>query len=464
MMGNCGDGGLHAPAGDDNIKTMYLPRSSRWSMTRRRKRPNLFAWTIFGLVILFGYYFNQVYLPAQPNPFEPTPTATRSPESLVTEAENLFRDGKLLQSIVAYQEAIKASPQNPSLYIALARIQVWVGQYEEAKANAENALLLNPESSMAYAVHAWALDFLGGEQNRAEALDSIQKAIELDDRNALAHAYYAEILIDTGLFENYDQASEHSKIALSLDPTLLEARRARAYVLENVGADRYNYELAVQEYRAAIEINPNIPILHMELGRNLRFLEVYDEAIKEFTFANTLNPSDPEPDLLISRTYATIGDYAKAIQYAEQAVKDRATDPNLRGNYGVMLFRNFLYQQALEQLERAVKGGTSEDGLPITGLSLAAGGRVVEYYYTYGLALARTNRCGDALQIAQQLQTAVPLDENATFAAEEMIRICQENLENPPEDTPSSIPEEEEQTSEAETETPVPEPIETSTP
>ncbi len=107
----------------------------------------------------------------------------------------------------------------------------------------------------------------------------------------------------------------------------METRRARAYVLENIGADRYNYELAIQEYKAAIELNPNIPILHMELGRNLRFLEVYEEAIKEFTLANTLNPEDPEPDLFISRTYATIGDYAKAIQYAEQAVEESCHRP-----------------------------------------------------------------------------------------------------------------------------------------
>jgi tetratricopeptide (TPR) repeat protein len=443
---------------------MYLPRSSRWSMTRRRKRPNLFSWAIFGLVVLFGYYLNQVYLPAQPNPFEATPTATRSAESLATEAENLFIEGKLLQSIEAYEEAINASPQNPNLYIAVARIQVWAGQYEEAKANAENALLLNPNSSVAYAVHAWALDFLGGEENRTEALDSIQKAVELDDRNALAHAYYAEILIDTGLFENYDEAAEHSRVALSLEPTLLEARRARGYVLENISSeDNTNRELAVQEYRAAIELNPNIPILHIELGRNLRFVEVYDEAIREFTLANTLNPDDPEPDLLISRTYATIGDYAKAIQYAEQAVKNRSTDPNLRGNYGVMLFRNFQYQPALEQLSLAVKGGATEEGLPITGISLTDGGRAVEYFYTYGLALARTNQCGEALKVSQQIQSAVSTDENAVFAAEEMVRICQENLENPPVDT--EVPTEEEATAEPATETPAPEETQaTSTP
>jgi hypothetical protein len=143
-------------------------------------------------------------------------------------------------------------------------------------------------------------------------------------------------------------------------------------------------------------------------------------------------------------------------------VKDRATDPNLRGNWGVMLFRNFLYQQALEQLQLAVKGGKSEDGLPILGMSITDGGRAVEYYYTYGLALARTNQCGEALKISQQIQTSASTDENATFAAEEMVRICEENLANPPEDTPA--PTDAAATEEPVTETPAPEMTEEVTP
>jgi tetratricopeptide (TPR) repeat protein len=419
-------------------------------MTRRRKRPNLFSWMILGLVLLFGYYLNQVYLPAQPNPFEATPTPTRSPESLATEAEQLFHQGKLFQSIDAYEAAINASPQNSELYIALARVQVFAGKYEEAQANAENARLLNPNSSMAHAVLAWSLDFQG---KNSEAMDAVEQAIDLDPNNAIAHAYRVEILIDSQAFANIETAIQVSKDALALNPDALETRRARGYLLEATS----NYEEAIQFYRSAIEVNPNIPILHMELGRNLRFLEVYDEAIKEFTLANTLNPADPEPDLLISRTYATIGDYAKAIQYAEQAVKDRSTDAGLRGNYGVMLFRNFLYERALEQLTLAVKGGKAEDGLPIMGLPLANGGRVVEYYYTYGLALARTYQCGEALKIAQLLQATVAEDENATFAASETIRICQENLENPPVETPTALEAGETGMPEAGTATPDPE-------
>jgi hypothetical protein len=127
----------------------------------------------------------------------------------------------------------------------------------------------------------------------------------------------------------------------------------------------------------------------------------------------------------------------------------------------VMLFRNFQYEQAVEQLGLAVKGGTAEDGLPIIGLPLANGGRVVEFYYTYGLALARTNQCGEALKIAQQIQAGVSGNENAVFAAEEIIRICEENLANPPTDEPTEESVEESATPEPATETPAPEVTET---
>ena len=402
-------------------------------MNRRKRRPNYFAWTIFGLVLLFGYYFNQVYLPTQPNPFEATPTPTRSPESYVTEAEMLFKDGKLFQAIEAYKEAIRSSPQDSTLYVALARLQVWAGQYAEAQTNAESALLLNSKNALAQGVRAWALDFQG---ETSRAMDAIEEAIAADPNNALIQAYYVEILTDSG-FENYPKAAEQSLIALALDPNIVETRRARAYIYSATTG----YEQATLELMEAIKINPNIPILHMELADNYRILQATDKAVTEYTLANTLNPSDPEPEYLISRTYAGVGDYAKAVQYAEQAVKDEPTNARLHGNYGVMLYRNLRWADAVDELRLVINGGTTEDGREITGLPLDANDlRVVEFYSTYGLALARQNQCGEALQVVQSLQTRVKSNEDAMAAADKTIQICQENLDNPAVDTPTPSP------------------------
>lgn len=407
-------------------------------MNRRRRRPNYFGWALFILVVIFGYYFNQVYLPTQPNPFEPTPTATRSAESFVTEGKALFTQGKLLQSIDAYKQAIQSNPSEPATYIVLAQVQVFAGQYKDAQHNAENALLLNQNNSMANAVRAWALDFQEGKND--EAMTAIQEALKIDPNNGIAHAYYVEILVDSGSFDNTEKAIEESKVALSLAPDSLEAHRARGYLLEATS----NYEEAISEYQKAAQINNNIPDLHMSLGRNYRALSVYDKAIEEFIFANTLNPSDPLPELFISRTYATIGEYKKAVQYAEEAVKNDPADAKLHGNLGVMYSRDTDWFNAEKELSLAVHGGTTEDGHLVNGIELSNNSRIAEYYYTYGLVLGRLNRCGEALPIARDLVQRVSSDETAVTNAAEINRICQQNLDATPIPTP------------ADTETPTP--------
>lgn len=393
-------------------------------MNRRKRRPNYFSLAILLLVVLFGYYFNQVYLPSQPNPFEATPTPTRSAESFVSEAETFFGEGKLVQSIGAYQEAIKSSPQDPLLYVAIARVQVLAGQPTEGQANAENALLLDPDNALAHAVRAWAMNAQG---NNADALTKIEEALQIDPNNGLTHAFYTEILVDSGSFDNVTKAIEESKVALALAPDTMEAHRARGILLEAT----QNYEEAIREFEAARAINDDIPDLYIRLGLNYRILGVSDEAIEAFTRADVLNPADPLPDLYISRTYAGIGEFAKALQYAETAVQNNPTDARLRGNFGVMYYRNLLWPEAIEQLKLAVDGGLSAQGDVVEGLPLSDDIRVAEYYYTYTLALARTGQCGDALQIAQEIQAKIPADENAQFAASEAIRICEESLAGP---------------------------------
>jgi tetratricopeptide (TPR) repeat protein len=414
---------------------MYL-KGSKWSMNRRRKRPNWFRITILLLLIAAGIYMDRVIIPEVPQPFVPTATPTRDPESISVEADALFQEGKLVQAIDAYTDAIEARPDDPTLFVSRARVQIYAGQYADAQTSAEDALLLNPNNSMAHVMRAWSLDFQG-EYLAAES--AIKRALELDPNNAMAHAIYVEILIDSylsgaGTFEGLNLAAEESRVALDLAPNSLESHRSRGYILEATG----NYEEAIREYEAAIAINSNIADLHLSLGRNYRFLGVYDKAVEEFTRANALNPPDPTPDLLISRTYAAVGEYAKATQYAETAVNDNPADANLRGNLGVMYYRNFQWPEAVEQLKIVVAGGATEDNQPIEPIPLANDTRIAEYYFTYGLVLARLNRCGEALQLAQQIQARIPSDEIAVANAQEVVNICQQNFAATP--TPELLP------------------------
>ena len=233
-----------------------------------------------------------------------------------------------------------------------------------------------------------------------------------------------EILIDQGP-NNALRAAEESKVAQQLAPNALITHRARGYVLEATA----NYEEAVREYQAAAAINGNIPDLHLQLGINYSALGIYDQAVQEFSNANALNPADPMPDYLSSRTYATVGEFAKARQYAETAVKDEPTNPRYRGNLGVMYFRTALFQEAVKELSLAVNGGLSETGDQVQPIELTPNSpRIAEIYFTYALALSKIDRCGEVLQISQLIQARIPTDEISVANVAEAVKACGRTL------------------------------------
>lgn len=414
---------------------MYL-KGSKWSMNRRRQHFNWFRIIVLTLLIAAGLYLDRFVIPAAPSFFEATMTATLPPEAYLTEAQALFDQGKLNQAVEAYQRAIEVQPNDAAIYVALAQVQVFAGDYTGAQASAEKGLLLNPTNSMAHAVRAWVLDFEG---NPLEAEASVKRALELDPNNAAAHAFYAEILIDQGP-NNAVRAAEESKVAQQLAPNTLITHRARGYVLEATA----NYEEAVREYQAAIGINANIPDLHLQLGINYSALGIYDQAVQEFSNANALNPADPMPDYMSSRTYATVGEFAKARQYAETAVKDEPTNPRYRGNLGVMYYRTALFEESIKELGLAVNGGLADDGSQVEPIELDPNSpRIAEIYFTYALALSKMGRCGEVLRVSQMVQTRIPTDEIAMANVGEAVSACGASLSvtaspSPGAGTPSS--------------------------
>ena len=92
-------------------------------MRQRRPRFNWFLIVVVLILIAVVTYIDRFILPTTELPFTATETATRDPESYVADAEKLFDQGKLNQSIDTYMEAIRIRPNDPSIHIALVRVQ-----------------------------------------------------------------------------------------------------------------------------------------------------------------------------------------------------------------------------------------------------------------------------------------------------------------------------------------------------
>jgi hypothetical protein len=102
---------------------------------------------------------------------------------------------------------------------------------------------------------------------------------------------------------------------------------------------------------------------------------------------------------------------------------------------GAAYYRNRQFTEAMNTLELAVRGGTTETGAVVQGLPL--GPNTAAFYYLYGLLLADNNRCAEALPISQALLANVPGDVTAVANAQEMITICEATADSQPTATPA---------------------------
>jgi tetratricopeptide (TPR) repeat protein len=422
---------------------MYL-RGSKWDLRKKRSRSRPWRILLFLILIAGAVYVWQIYIPTVPPLFIPTLTPTRSPASFVLEAESLFQAGQLSQAEESYLEAIAVNPRETTYYIELARIRVFAGNYADAETAARDALVIDPNSALAHAVLAWSVDFQAGlEQDPAKksellatAMEEVELAVKINPNSALVRAYYAEILIDNNITE-YGRALEEAQRAMQLDPNLLEAHRATGYVWELTG----NRQQALEAYQAAMLINPNLPRLHIDIGNMQRALGDSDGARDSYLNAVSLAPTSTEPLTLLVQLYAGIGEFGRASQYAKNAVDLDPTNARLRGNLGRMYYHNNALEEAIVQLELAIRGGPTEDGVWVEGFPLnPADERVIEFYYTYGLALAKMGRCEEAVPIFETLLRGLPENEVALYNAQEGLILCGQ-LERTPtpesEETPS---------------------------
>jgi tetratricopeptide (TPR) repeat protein len=455
----------------------------RRALFYQRRTANLYR--IFGLfvVALGGIWFTtQLGKGVIRNPFSPTPTSTRTVNSWALEGETFFQAGNLNAAISAYQQATQVA-QDAEVWAKLARIQAYssrllsndvdrLARLTEALASADQAVALAPDDSYAHAIRAFVLDW-----NADPALDALrtdgltsadllfegeqeaQRAAQLDDKNPLALAYLAEILIDQ---QRWTQAEQRIGPALELGPDVMDVHRVYAYFLESTA----NYRQAIEEYQRALQIDPNLTFLYIAIGVNYRTLafrsapgaqqtDLYDQALLNFDRAATINEQlkikDPLPYLAIAKVYAQQGQFLAAALNAQQAVEMDPSNADLYGQLGNIYKRGRNFEAAMVALKCAVLGCSpsescdarngcpaGDEGTQVTGLPLSPNSAV--YYLDYGSVLAAfsprfPDYCINAVDVLTQLKVAYGDDpviaSNADIGLDTCASVARDQLQTP---------------------------------
>ncbi|MFN2542078.1 MAG: tetratricopeptide repeat protein [Chthoniobacterales bacterium] len=225
------------------------------------------------------------------------------------------RTGQNLNKAADYfSQAVAADANYALAYVGLADAYVLMPLYgagspqdslPKAKAAAEKALQIDDKLAEAHASRAEIFCYY--DMDLIRAADEFQRAIELNPNYPTAHQWYGSSAL-TSLGRS-DQAIGEMQRAIALDPLSL-------VINADVGSTCYRarrYDEAIKQLRKTIDLDPEFYYAHWNLGSALKASGDLAGAIEEYEKARSLN-DDPSVRALLGNAYAAAGKKAEAIK------------------------------------------------------------------------------------------------------------------------------------------------------
>jgi TolB-like protein/DNA-binding winged helix-turn-helix (wHTH) protein/Flp pilus assembly protein TadD len=237
--------------------------------------------------------------------------------------------------------------------------QIRINVTPQEQAALRNTKVVKPEAyeSFLKGRYFWNKRTAGGLK---AALAYFKQAIDEDPKYAQAYSGLADTYALLGDWqyavmtpkEAFPEAKKAALKALEMDSTLGEAHNSLAFVLD--GFD-WNFDVAGNEFRRAIELNPGYATAHHWYAWHLALLGRFEEAIAEMKKAQNLDPLS----LIINADLAEL--LVIAHRYDESIAQSRKTiemDPNFALAHSQLaqayLAKN-MHEDAVEELTKAVR-------------------------------------------------------------------------------------------------------------
>jgi len=188
----------------------------------------------------------------------------------------------------------------------------------EARALFERAIQLDPAYASAYVALGWTrlhaagrgwTEFPDEALEQAESL--AQKAIDLDEGNAQAHALLGAVYFNRGQF---DVAIGENERAITLNPNDAASYAARGSILVYTGHARE----AIESFEIALRLNPGMGSSRLEPVGWAYYLERrYEEAVKALKAGLRTSPDDYFNHAGLAASYAQLGRKDEAVHAAD---------------------------------------------------------------------------------------------------------------------------------------------------
>src|SRR5258705_1374971 len=228
------------------------------------------------------------------------------------------------------------------------------------------------------------------EEGFKQATTFFQEAIDKDPNYALAYTGLADcytLRSDYGFLapkEGYALAKGAVTLALKNDESLAEAHTSLASIK---AVTDWDWEGAENEYRKALELNPNYPTAHHWYAAQLLLQGRLDQALQEIKKAQQLDPLS----LGINKDFAVIllyaRDYDKALEQCRKTLEIEPHNGTMSTYIAQIYELEQKYSEATAELEKA-HAAAPEDS---------------EITYALGQAYALIGKKDEALKISNEL-------------------------------------------------------------
>lgn len=235
-------------------------------------------------------------------------------------------EAALRKAIEYFQEAIARDPRYALAYSGLADVHCTMATsynkrvapreaYARARAAALRAAEIDAELSEAHASLGQILvqfdwDWAGAERE-------FRRALELNPSNGVALHWRSHCYLAQGRF---DESARDALRALDTDPVSV---MLNIHLGEHQHLAR-QYDLAIEQYRRALELSPNHPNARPLLALVYEAKGMYGEAIAELEAAEPFWAGTSRVRGPLGRVYGLAGRRAEALRVLQELIRDRA--------------------------------------------------------------------------------------------------------------------------------------------
>jgi TolB-like protein/DNA-binding winged helix-turn-helix (wHTH) protein/Tfp pilus assembly protein PilF len=272
-----------------------------------------------------------------------------------------------------WAKSYEVDPKNVQALLPLAAREILEAMNaqvtSEEKSRLSSSRETTPEAYEAY-MRGWYHARKGTDADRAKAHEYFEKAIEKDPNFALAYASLAVLRAHGGFFragtgplDAHTQTRQWAKKALELDDTLAEAHTALAWI----EMDEWNWMGAEQEFRRAIELNPNLPVARTWYAQFLSNMRRFEESLAQAEIARRIDHN-------LARAYIEKGMYQQAIEELEKAMALGGRDSLSLGVLAHAYGKAGRRQEALKLVNELLQRPNREHVPPLRPLAIAYSG------------------------------------------------------------------------------------------